>query len=267
MRLHLTRIACALALATLTATALTAQRTPNAIEVTGSGIIGTNVDLQLRGASGDRYVLYVGVIPGPVGAVSGQRLGVGQAYLPVATGTFDSSGSANVRIPVPDIAQLVGVGIAFFQFETFRIQLVPPALVPTGVSPGAFVVMAPKGSGNPTTFGCDPTTSAIGSTLTLRMKGTPGDFVVGYWGTTAAPIVLDPIQTVVGVIPVATITPLLAAFDAQGDYSTTFTIPDTPVAIGVNAYFQFQTFALVGFPPQLQLGDSSCGLFVTAAPK
>lgn len=267
MRPTLLPVACALALTLATAVTLPAQRTPNAIEVTGSGIIGTTVNLRLRGASGDRYVLYVGVVPGPVRALSGQRLGVGQAYLPVMTGTFGTSGVADVPIPVPDIAQLVGLGIAFFQFETFRVQLVPPALVPTGVSPGAIVVLAPKGSGNPTTFGCDPTTSAIGSTLTMRMKGAPGELLVGYWGTTAAPIVLDPIQTVVGVIPVATFTPLLAAFDAQGDYSATFTIPDTPAAIGVNAYFQFQTFALVGFPPQFQLRDSSCGLFVTAAEK
>lgn len=256
----------AAALVAIQARGIAQDRAPG-IAIDGSGIIGTSVNIDMSGEPGHWFILYLGLLPAPTQSWTGQTIGLGQYYVPVNAGRFDASGQASFQFPIPDIDDLVGLGMAYFQFETFEAQVFPPSFEAKAVSPGAYFIVAPKGSGNPTKFAVDPTHTEIGSTLTLRMTAQPGDFVVGYWGLYAAPVVIPEVQTVIGVVPAALFTPLLARLDGNGEYVSTFPIPDVPTIIGINAYFQYQTFKLTGFPPTASLEDSSMCLFFTVQDK
>jgi len=233
------------------------------IAIEGSGTVGTSVTLHLAGAPGDWYILYVGLLPQPVASWTGQRLGIGSYYAPVGAGRFDATGRATFVVPIPVIQELVGIGMPLFQFETFSVQVFPPSWKAKNVSPGAYFVVAPAGSARTTTFGLDPTDSRIGQPLTFRMKGEPGDFLVAYFGLAALPVLLPDNDTVIGVLPPYPFTSLLSRFAADGTFTQGFGIPDSPAIVGINAYFQFQSFTLGGFPPQLTLRDSSGCLLIT----
>jgi hypothetical protein len=236
------------------------------IEIEGSGIAGTDVRVHLTGPSGEFFVLYFGLLAQPTRSWSGQQLGIGPYPIPVSAGQFGSSGKARFKFPVPDVPALIGKAMAFFQFETFELKLVPPSFVAKNVSPGAYFVLAPPGSGNPTRFGTAATDSALGSTVKLSCAGQPGDFLLGYYGNIALPVML-PDGTNVCALPPIPFTPLLARLDGQGTLATEFKIPEIPGLVGTNICLQFQTFSLAGFPPQLVLKDSSCCLLLTVKEK
>lgn len=252
--------ACCLGLA---AAAVSAQP---GIEIEGSGIAGTEVRVHLTGPSGEFFVLYFGLLAQPTRSWTGQQLGIGPYTIPVWAGQFGGSGRATFKFPVPNVPVLVGKAMAFFQFETFELKLLPPSFEAKNVSPGAYFVVAPPGSGKATRFGTAATDSVLGSTVKLNCAGQPGDFLLGYYGNIAFPVML-PDGTNVCALPPIPFTPLLARLDAQGKLATEFKIPEIPGLVGTNICLQFQTFSLAGFPPQLVLKDSSCCLLLTVKKK
>lgn len=247
----------------LTTASLSAQP---GIEIEGSGIVGTDVQVHLAGKTGDFFLLYFGLAAQPSKSWTGQQLGIGPYVLPIWAGQFGGTGKATLKFPVPDVPALVGKAMAFFQFETFEFQLIPPSFKATNVSPGAYFVVAPSGSGMATRFGTEPTDSVLGSTVKLNCAGQPGDFILGYYGNIALPVML-PDDTNISALPPIPFTPLLARLDAQGKLATEFPIPDIPALVGTNVCLQFQTFTIGGFPPALTLKDSSCCLLLTVKKK
>ena len=257
------RVLAAIALALAIAGLSTAQP---GIAIEGSGIGGTEVQVHLSGDPGEFFLLYLGLLGQPTDSWTGQKLGIGPSPIPIWAGRFDASGQATYKFPVPDVPELAGKIMAFFQFETFEVVLFPPSFKPKNVSPGAYFVLAPAGSGEPTRFGVDRTNSQVGSTVALSCQGQPGDFILAYWGTSAVPLLL-PDGTNVGVVPPLPFTTLTDRMDAQGLFVTRFPIPDEPALVGTNVCMQFQTYAIQLFPPAINLKDSSCCLLFTIKPK
>ena len=249
----------------LLALAITLPAQPG-IEIEGSGIVGTEVQVHLTGDAGDFYLLYMGFFANPIQSWTGQILGIGPVTLPVFVGQFDATGRALYRFSVPNVPELVGKGMAFFQFETFELKILPPAIIAKAVSPGAYFVVAAEKSGQPTKFSLEGTDSVIGSMLDFHFKGQPNDFVLGYWGTIALPVLL-PDSTIVAALPPVPFTPFPALLDARGDYKIRFQIPEVPALVGTNLCFQFQTYTFQLFPPALVLKDSSGCLLVTVKGK
>jgi len=208
----------------------------------------------------------MGFFAEPMKSWTGQTLGIGPVTLPVAVGQFDTTGRALFRFPVPNVPVLVGIGMAFFQFETFEIKILPPAIIAKAVSPGAYFVVAAEKSGQPTKFSVEGTDSVLGSILKFHLKGQPNDFVLGYWGIIALPVAL-PDSTIVAALPPVPFTPFPALLDARGEYKSNFQIPEVPGLVGTNLCFQFQTYTFQLFPPALVLKDSSGCLLVTVKGK
>jgi len=236
------------------------------IEIEGSGIVGTEVKVHLTGNAGDYYLLYMGLLANPTESWTGQLLGIGPAYFPVSAGRFDSSGRFTFQFPVPDVPELVGKGMAFFQFETFEVKIWPPSFTAKNVSPAAYFVAAAADTGKETLFGVEGTDSVLGSTLNFTFRGQPDDFLLGYYGNIALPVMLED-GTNICVLPPIPFTKLLAMFDKNGTYKDSFIIPEIPALVGTNVCFQFQTFNYVIFPPSVVLKDSSCCLMVTVKAK
>ncbi|MBN2489539.1 MAG: hypothetical protein JXQ29_01655 [Planctomycetes bacterium] len=232
------------------------------IEIQGSGIAGTEVVIEMTAPPGQWGILYLGLFAQPTRSWTGQLLGIGPGAVPVWAGPFGASGRATYRFAVPAVTELIGKGMAFFQFETFELRLVPLLIQAKDVSPGAYFVVVAPGTGAPTRFGVDGTESIVGSKVRLRCTGTPGEFLFAYYGNMALPILL-PDGTNVAAFPPLPLTPVPVLLNAQGQYETDFQIADIPGLIGTNVCAQFQTFALAGFPPTVVLRDSSCCLLFT----
>lgn len=226
--------------------------------VSGSGVIGTPVEMRFMAAPNDIYVMYLSPFSfQPSVSLGGQLLGIGPIVIPFKIGFVPKDGVVALTTTVPNIPQLAELGYLFFELETVRFDFSQFKFVPTGVSPGAFYLFRAPDTTGPTTFAVDPVVPRPGASLTFHLQAVPKDFVIGFVAPMALPIAIpDGFTLAIGPVPLP-FTGFDAFLDSNGQLTMTTSIPNDATLVGTDLMFQCQTFKVTIFPPSIEPRDTS----------
>lgn len=250
-----TRVLVSLVLALATALSARAQQ---GASVSGSGVLGTPVDMTFTATPGDIYVLYLSPFSfQSTPSLGGQLLGIGPIVLPIKIGFVPKDGVVSLTTTVPNIPALAELGYLFFEMETVRFDWSRFQFEPTGVSPGAFYLFRSPDATASTRLAIDPVVPTPGAPLKLHLHAQPKDFVIGFVAPFALPIAIpDGFTLAIGPVPTP-FTGFDAFLDDHGDLTMSTSIPNDPSLVGTNLMFQCQTFKVVIFPPSITPRDTS----------